>query len=118
MASLVIDDSTFNASLCIICDKSLTDSKFGVVVKNPSKKGLDAILTIADKKRDTVHTRVNPYREAILRFDLKARFHTKCRSIYTRRNPCVDQDETTDDGPSTSKRSICLIQYQRELSDM
>ena len=92
MASLVIDDCTFNASLCLICDKSLTDSKCGVVAKKPSKKGIeDAILTIDDKKRDTVHTRLNPYREAILRFNLKARFHTKCISLYTRRNPCFDQ---------------------------
>ena len=70
-----------NTKQCILCFKSL--GKGGIVVKNPTRDGLQTIFQVCKRRKDNVYEQLSLIEDEILSNEIPVSFHKLCRANYT-----------------------------------
>ena len=69
---------------CVICSEKFDKRNPDLIVRNPTKEGLNTLVAASEIRKDEVFHRLQSMKENILNENIQnIAFHKKCRATYT-----------------------------------
>ena len=103
---------------CLFCEQPLKENDKSVT-QNPRLKGLQTIITVAEKRKDICSQKILQQKGEILNGKLKVKFHLTCRQTFISSQNIGSQSNENEHAASSSRtrkhkdgfniRKMCLI---------